>query len=62
MKYSIGAVVIVRDWDDMVQEFGTVNDYINVPGRFYEGMECLCGEELVITELTEHDRYKCNLY
>lgn len=43
-KFKEGDLVIIRQWDDMVSEFG-INRYGDIPclGTFLESMKYLCG-------------------
>lgn len=53
-QFSVGDVVIVRDWDDMEEEFGL--DYeedIDCEFTFTKGMAYLCGTQHVISEISE---------
>lgn len=50
--FNVGDLVRVRDWDDMVAEFGTCEYYdweINCEAVFTESMQDLCGLEAEIT-------------
>ena len=56
MKFEdihVGDVVRIRDWDDMVEEFGydPVNEVINCRPVFSSRMNCLCGRVMTVTEL-----------
>ena len=53
--YHVGDHVIVRDWDDMLSEYG-LDDYGDIavhPGKlsFILGMKPFCGIELVVTKV-----------
>ena len=53
VSFNIGDVCRIRQWDDMVAEFGTLNpygdtSYINVPGLFTPEMRYLCGMTFTI--------------
>lgn len=59
MRYKVGDKVRVRQWDDMVNEFG-INEYenikINFP-HFAKGMKDCCGKEFVITTANLKDKF-----
>ena len=50
VQFKIGDRVRIRDWDDMVAEFG-LSDRGSIPCEyvFTQGMRDLCGSEYVIT-------------
>lgn len=53
-QFEVGSRVRIRDWDDMLQEFGTLAGdptIINVPGRFLHGMRGMCGQEATIAAI-----------
>lgn len=52
--YCVGQEVVIRDWDDMAQEFGELPNGIlcNNLG-FLSSMRQLCGKHFTIRELTE---------
>ena len=52
-KFKVGDRVRVRQWDDMVKEFGTIGFGIETPRRFLEEMAELCGETGVIVGIHE---------
>ena len=50
-QYNVGDIVIIRDWDDMVAEYGmTSNSLYITPDKlgFAPGMKSMCGNEYVI--------------
>ena len=55
----VGELVRVRQWDDMVAEFG-VDDGGDIPceNYFTVSMKHLCGEEFVVKEITEYGSVK----
>ena len=54
MKFKVGDRVRIRQWDDMRKEFGLGGGgSINCTGSFICSMRDLCGEEFVISELSE---------
>lgn len=56
MKYKVGDIVRVRDWDDMVKEFGTDDYGIKTIVPFVEKMRRFCGKEYMIKKV------ECNCY
>lgn len=64
-RFNVGDEVIVRQWDDMVREYGyytTFHDSINVPFRFVEEMKYLCGKRCTIEEIQWAPTHKCYAY
>lgn len=58
MRYKAGDKVRVRDWDDMVKEFGICGGNITIPGcHFVDYMKKYCNCIVTISELTIHDKY-----
>lgn len=54
MGFHVGDVVRIRDWDDMVAEFGTVRNgtAIGCPHfLFIDEMKFLCGRILTISDI-----------
>lgn len=52
MKYKVGDKVKVREWDDMVEEFGTDEDGdIGCNLCFIKYMEKYCGEEMTVSRV-----------
>ena len=53
MKYIVGDKVVVRDWDDMVAEYGTNSDgYIEMPRFcFTPYMKIYCGKTFTILDV-----------
>lgn len=52
--FEVGDHVVIRDWDDMAEEFGTQNDVRIKVGdgcTFVSGMKNICGREAVITRV-----------
>ena len=56
MKYKVGDKVKVREWDDMVEEFGTDEDGdIDCNLCFVKDMKEYCGKEMTVSRvLTGH--------
>lgn len=56
MKYKVGDKVRVRQWDDMVKEFGFFDDFkkdIDIPGcTFVNNMKKFCGRVVTISSST----------
>lgn len=58
MRYKVGDKVRVRDWDDMVKEFGICGGNITIPGCYFvEIMKKYCNNIVTISELTINDKY-----
>lgn len=58
MRYKVGDKVRVRDWDDMVKEFGICGENITISGCYFvELMKKYCNCIVTISELTIHDKY-----
>lgn len=58
MKYKVGDKVRVRQWDDMVEEFGVWAGAINTPeSSFDEGMRLYCGTIVTIKEVKNNNSY-----
>lgn len=58
MRYKVGDKVRVRDWDDMVKEFGICGENITIPGCYFvEIMKKYCNNIVTISELTISDKY-----
>lgn len=58
MRYKVGDKVRVRDWDDMVKEFGIWGENITIPGCYFvELMKKYCNCIVTISELTIHNKY-----
>lgn len=52
MKYKVGDKVKVREWDDMVEEFGTDEDGdIDCNLYFVEYMKKYCGKEMTVSRV-----------
>lgn len=58
MRYKVGDKVRVRDWNDMVKEFGICGENITIPGcHFVELMKKYCNCIVTISGLTINDKY-----
>ena len=62
MKYKVGDKVRVRQWDDMVKEYGLLGDLEKVictPGcSFTNGMKKFCGRVVTISDvISSNSRY-----
>ena len=58
MKYKVGDKVRVRQWDDMVKEFGVWARAIDTTEcSFDEGMRLYCGTIVTIKEVKNNDSY-----
>ena len=52
MKYKVGDKVKVREWDDMVEEFGTDEDGdIDCNLCFVKDMKEYCGKEMTVSSV-----------
>ena len=56
MKYKVGDVVTIREWEDMEQEFGssywgTRAPFINTTPMFVSEMKRHCGKKAVIVDI-----------
>ena len=52
--FSPGDVVVIRDWDDMEEQFGlTESGSIDCKCTFTPEMRCFCGERLIIKSINE---------
>lgn len=49
--FKSGDVVRIRDWDDMVEEFGIEYGEIKCDARFTEEMRYLCGKEFTVGDI-----------
>ncbi|HAU85231.1 MAG TPA: hypothetical protein DCW90_06930, partial [Lachnospiraceae bacterium] len=55
MKYKVGDKVRVRNWDDMVKEFGTDCGYILTPGCYFVGyMKKYCNSIVTIDAINDN--------
>jgi len=53
-EFKVGDKVRIRQWDDMVKEFGLRSPtYINCNGTFTGDMKYLCGKEIIIRKIDE---------
>ena len=58
MRYKAGDKVRVRDWDDMVKEFGICGENITIPGCYFvELMKKYCNCIVTISELSINGKY-----
>lgn len=57
MKFKVGDVVTVKDWEEMEKEFGVVGKNINCPGTFSHYMKPLCGKSGVVVKCNEDVGY-----
>lgn len=52
MRYKVGNKVKVREWDDMIEEFGTDEDGdIDCNLGFVEYMKKYCGKEMTVSRV-----------
>lgn len=54
-EFKVGDKVRIRQWDDMVKEFGINGRIIKVKKSFTTLMRPLCGEECVITDMKDDE-------
>lgn len=50
-KYNVGDVLRVRQWDDMVEEFGVSGKDIPCEGVFVSEMKYMCGKIFTVAEI-----------
>ena len=50
-EFHPGDVVVIREWDDMADEYGLSNDSIDCADYFTEEMQVYCGTEFVIRDV-----------
>lgn len=56
----IGDVLRIREWDDMVEEFGYEfddGDYIDCDKVFTSKMNYLCGQKFTVKKISEYDGF-----
>ena len=53
IQYEIGDIVIIREWDDMADEFGTTDGDIQCEYVFTHDMRHLCGNAYRIISATK---------
>lgn len=63
MKYKVGDIVKVRQWEDMVKEYG-LTDWDSIHSEagadsFVSDMQAFCGTYLAINLITTSGRYRC---
>lgn len=58
-KYQVGDKLRIRQWDDMLDEYGLISDStsINVPLHFSSEMRYLCGAVFTVKSITPYDTY-----
>ena len=58
-KFKVGDKVRIRQWNDMVKEFGTIGDgsIIDVGPQFTESMKKYCGKVITITGINSVGYY-----
>lgn len=60
-KYKIGDELRIREWDDMVEEFGfETTGSIKTKFKFHPSMQCLCGCDFTVSDIISggrHDKY-----
>lgn len=59
MKYKVGDKVVIKNWDDMVEEFGlTIGGNIDCKYCFLDKMAEYCGKTMTIKSIEERGVYK----
>lgn len=59
MKYKVGDKVLIREWDDMVKEFGLGEDGIAIPNCYFNfDMRKYCNYVVTISKETERGKYR----
>ena len=59
MDFQIGDRVIIKSWEEMVEEFGLdLHGSINCDFRFLEDMKFLCGKSGTIVNIEDSDEGK----
>lgn len=56
-KYKVGDVVTIRQWDDMLEEYGYHHEYqsvIDVRFLFTSSMRRLCGDTFIIANVMNY--------
>ncbi len=56
-EFHPGDEVVIRDWDDMMDEYGGSDDVITCRFSFVDSMRKFCGEEHIIKEIYDHKVY-----
>ncbi len=62
--YKVGDTVTIRDWRDMMNEYGynISRGYIRMPFEFNDGMHKYCGEKAEVTQAFFSECYDCMGY
>lgn len=55
-KFNVGDRVVIREWDDMAEEYGCNSFTIACNYGFTEDMKYLCGREFTIRALDKYGR------
>lgn len=50
----VGDVLRIREWDDMVKEFGVDGSFIKVPFTFTNSMRYLCGQTFTVYSISRY--------
>lgn len=58
-KYKVGDILRIRQWDDMLDEYGLISGStsINVPFSFSSEMRYLCGVVFTVKSITQCGPY-----
>lgn len=51
---NVGDRLVIREWDDMAEEYGMVGDSIDVPYRFTLAMKYLCGIAFTVGSISSN--------
>lgn len=52
---NVGDRLVIREWDDMAEEYGMAGDSIDVPHRFVLAMKRLCGIAFTVGSVSVSD-------
>lgn len=50
-------IVVIREWDDMAESYGTWGSSISCAATFVPDMKYLCGQTVAISSLKKHDDF-----
>lgn len=54
-NFNVGDVCRVRQWDDMFEEFGGNDSYIDCDFAFVDSMKYMCGRLFTIASIEKHE-------
>lgn len=52
-KFNVGDKVVVKNWDEMITQYGARNDGVSCDGGFYPPMKYMCNESAVIIAINK---------